>query len=123
MKNSVTRRSFMGGGASLSALVLTGCTTTSETTAAAPPAIDPVHLKMYAAMPEERFPIPAVDLGKIDPVYLRRVVDDPTGERAGSVVVDTGARFLYLVRGDGNAIRYGVGIGRAGFSWSGGVPR
>ena len=47
------------------------------------------------------------------------MVDDPTGERPGTIVVDTADRFLYLVRDDGKALRYGVGIGRDGFAWSG----
>ena len=42
-----------------------------------------------------------------------------TGEPKGTLVVDTGSHFLYLVLGNGYAIRYGVGLGRAGFEWSG----
>jgi hypothetical protein len=95
------------------------CHRPQPATVAAKPAIDPSYRQMYAAMPEERFPIPAVDLTQLDPVYYRRVVEDPTGERPGTVVVDTRDRFLYLVREDGQAMRYGVGIGRAGFAWSG----
>ena len=43
--------------------------------------------------------------------------DEP--ERAGTLVIDTHARFLYLVREGRTAIRYGIGVGRAGFTWSG----
>jgi lipoprotein-anchoring transpeptidase ErfK/SrfK len=46
-------------------------------------------------------------------------VKDPTGEPAGTVVVDTAARFLYVVEPGGTAMRYGVGIGRDGFAWEG----
>jgi lipoprotein-anchoring transpeptidase ErfK/SrfK len=74
---------------------------------------------MYAAVPEERFPIPAADLADIEPQFYRRIVKDPTGERPGTLVVKTQERMLYLVRDDGKAVRYGVGIGRAGFAWSG----
>lgn len=119
MKTVIDRRAFLAGAASVGALALAGCTTTSATTGPAAPTIDPAHLTMYAALPEERFPIPAVDLTQIEPQYLRREVDDPTGERPGSVVVDTTNRFLYLVGENGKAMRYGVGIGRAGFDWSG----
>ena len=76
-------------------------------------------LAMYAPLPHEQFPIRAPDLTLIDPKYWRQVVADPTGERPGTVVIDTASRFLYLVRDDGQAMRYGVGIGREGFSWSG----
>ena len=41
------------------------------------------------------------------------------GERSGSIVVDTTNKFLYFVKGDGRAIRYGIGVGRPGFVWSG----
>ncbi len=44
---------------------------------------------------------------------------DPTGERPGTIVVDVSQHFLYLVRPRGRAMRYGVGLGRAGFEWSG----
>lgn len=74
---------------------------------------------MYRAMPEERFPIPAVDLRRVDERFYRQLVDDPTGERPGTVVVDTEAYYLYLVQPEGKAMRYGVGLGRQGFTWSG----
>ena len=67
----------------------------------------------------EPFQVAAVDLNEIPPQYHRQVVDDPTGERPGTVVVDPDARFLYLVLRDGRAMRYGVGVGRQGFTWNG----
>jgi lipoprotein-anchoring transpeptidase ErfK/SrfK len=57
----------------------------------------------------------------IDPKYLPRVVDYVTDERPGTIVIDTGRRFLYVVLEDGKAQRYGVGVGREGFGWSGRV--
>jgi lipoprotein-anchoring transpeptidase ErfK/SrfK len=120
MATAFTRRALLRGAASVGALALAGCTTTSnETSTATPSPIDPAYRKMYAAIPGERFPIPAVDLKQIKPTFYRQIVDNPTGERPGTVVVDTGSRFLYLVRDDGTAMRYGVGIGREGFDWSG----
>nr|WP_234826858.1 L,D-transpeptidase [Rhodopseudomonas palustris] len=54
------------------------------------------------------------------PDRLRRtVVSFPTREPAGTVVIDTGNTYLYYVLGGGRAIRYGVGVGREGFTWSG----
>ena len=61
----------------------------------------------------------AIPYQKIDPQFLRQVVADPTGARPGTVVVDTSSHHLYLVREGGMAIRYGVGLGRDGFEWSG----
>ncbi|WP_192845794.1 L,D-transpeptidase [Aureimonas sp. AU22] len=118
-----TRRQFLTlASLSLGAIVLPGCTTVGTPPPTSPPAeppVDPNYLSMYRAMPEERFPIPAVNLRKIDPRFYRQVVTDPTGERPGTVVVDTDNYFLYLVREDGQALRYGVGLGRQGFTWSG----
>ena len=49
----------------------------------------------------------------------RQVVDYPTREAAGTIIVDTAHTFLYLVFGGGRALRYGIGVGRDGFTWSG----
>jgi len=55
----------------------------------------------------------------VHPAYLRQVVSYPTGERSGTIVVDSTAHFLYFVLGDGRALRYGIGVARDGFEWSG----
>ena len=47
------------------------------------------------------------------------LVDYPTKESAGTVIIDTPNTYLYLVLGNGKALRYGVGVGREGFTWSG----
>ncbi len=53
------------------------------------------------------------------PRLQRQVVDYPTRFAAGTVVIDTAQTYLYYVIGDGKAIRYGIGVGRVGFTWSG----
>jgi lipoprotein-anchoring transpeptidase ErfK/SrfK len=65
------------------------------------------------------FPIPPADLGKIPRQFHRQIVAYEGPERPGMIVVDPSARHLYHVREGGEAIRYGVGVGRAGFAWSG----
>ena len=74
---------------------------------------------MYGTIVDGGFVIPAVPYQQINPRYYRQRVIDPTGERPGTVVVDTASRFLYLVEPGGSAMRYGVGIGREGFAWQG----
>jgi lipoprotein-anchoring transpeptidase ErfK/SrfK len=54
-----------------------------------------------------------------DPAFARRVVTYPTPVPPGTIVIDPGSHFLYLVQGGGQAIRYGVGVGGEGFGWSG----
>jgi lipoprotein-anchoring transpeptidase ErfK/SrfK len=56
---------------------------------------------------------------RFDPRFERRVVDYPTKEKAGTIVIDTPNKYLYLVQEEGKAIRYGVGVGRPGFEWAG----
>ena len=55
----------------------------------------------------------------VSPIYLRQVVPYATAERSGTIVVDTRQHFLYFVLGDGRALRYGIGVARDGFEWSG----
>jgi lipoprotein-anchoring transpeptidase ErfK/SrfK len=87
----------------------------------------------YASSPNSAFPSddimvapndPAADEGNgnasVVPERLRRtVVDLDTREAPGTVIIDTGNTALYYVLGQGRAIRYGVGVGREGFTWSG----
>ncbi|WP_436642408.1 L,D-transpeptidase [Microbaculum sp. FT89] len=57
--------------------------------------------------------------GSVAPQYRRRRVSYATKEKPGTIIVDTSERYLYVVEENGKATRYGVGVGRAGFSWSG----
>ena len=85
----------------------------------APYARDPYGRARIAALPsapygEER------GIGRImDPKYRRQTVDYDGPQAAGTVVIDTPAKFLYLVQGGGKALRYGIGVGRPGFEWAG----
>jgi len=54
-----------------------------------------------------------------DPKFEKQVVEYHGKEGAGTIVVDTPNKFLFLVQGDGKAVRYGIGVGRPGFTWSG----
>ncbi len=54
-----------------------------------------------------------------DPKFEKRIVDYQGKEGPGTIVVDTPNKFLFLVQGDGKALRYGIGVGRPGFTWSG----
>ena len=56
---------------------------------------------------------------QLDPRLQRQVVDFPTREAPGTIIVDTPHTYLYYVLGGGKAIRYGIGVGREGFTWSG----
>src|SRR5215813_3445610 len=57
--------------------------------------------------------------GRMDPRFLRQDVAYDGREAPGTIVIDTPNHFLYLVQPEGRAIRYGIGVGRPGFTWSG----
>ena len=54
-----------------------------------------------------------------DDAYARQIVPFHTSEAPGTIIIDTGQRYLYLVQSNDRAIRYGIGVGRIGFQWSG----
>lgn len=56
---------------------------------------------------------------QVDPRFRRQEVSYDGREAAGTVVINTRERMLYLVQGNGRAIRYGIGVGRPGFTWAG----
>ncbi|MET3790046.1 L,D-transpeptidase [Aquamicrobium terrae] len=92
----ISRRGFIIG----LPLVLAGCATSEYAN--------------YAAIPDERFPLPAVPASQIRPELRRTEVAFGTEHPAGTIVVNTPERRLYYVLGDGRAIRYGIGVGREG---------
>jgi lipoprotein-anchoring transpeptidase ErfK/SrfK len=73
----------------------------------------------YAALSDGAVRIPAVEAETIDPKFVKQRVRYATKYPAGTIVVDPYTKFLYLVQEGGLALRYGVGVGRDGFSWSG----
>ncbi|MBX9458778.1 MAG: L,D-transpeptidase [Rhizobium sp.] len=124
LKAGVDRRAFLVGMGSVVAAGLAGCSSTTRETVdtratqvlAARRAEGAL---LYAAKPDEQFPLPAIPHQKIDPKFYRQMVADPTGEAPGTLVVDTGNHYLYFTYPNGQAMRYGVGLGRAGFAWAG----
>ena len=65
------------------------------------------------------FPIDPADLSKIPEKFHRQVVSYDGMETPGTIIIDPAQRFLFLVLENGSALRYGVGVGRQGFAWSG----
>jgi lipoprotein-anchoring transpeptidase ErfK/SrfK len=77
------------------------------------------YAALYGAVSGEPFPIPAVRLTDIGQQFLRTEVSYRSGEAAGTIIIDPRNHFLYFIEGGGRATRYGVGVGREGFGWSG----
>ncbi|TCK16587.1 secreted protein [Ancylobacter aquaticus] len=109
----LSRRSFLAGSAlGLGALGLAGCANPDGMSLAE-------AAKVYGPVPEEKFPIPAVDVSKVKPKYFRRTVRYETEEAPGTLIVDPTNYYVYRVEEDGMATRYGANVGRQGFLWSG----
>ncbi len=120
-QTTLSRRHLLFGAASLGSLALAGCANNFGPSRLrdVEPTISPHYLAMYAQMQDGGFTVPAVDLRQIPPEFWRTEVDYATSAAPGTLVVETSQRHLYLVLEGGRAIRYGVGIGREGFAWSG----
>jgi len=73
----------------------------------------------YGPRREEPFPLSALSPQEVKPELRRQVVAYETPHAAGTIVVDTPQKRLYYVMGDGKAMRYGVGVGRAGLALRG----
>ncbi|GJD72022.1 L,D-transpeptidase [Methylobacterium goesingense] len=75
--------------------------------------------RAYAAITDEPFPVYAFNWRKANPSFLRQEIAYTGSEPPGTIVVDPRAHHLILVQPNGRARRYGVGVGKQGFSWSG----
>ena len=106
------------------AAMLAGTTFGNITTAEPLALVDPTHrsasifdqvLRGQSAAPRQD----SQDVTEVPARLRRQIVDYPTSEPRGTVVIDTPNTYLYSVLGGGKAIRYGIGVGRDGFTWSG----
>ncbi|TIX42483.1 MAG: L,D-transpeptidase [Mesorhizobium sp.] len=132
----LSRRTVLSGGGALALLGVAGCSQTLDlpslqlddvTTGSIRPIRPSISVDknitspdvMYASLTDGGFNVPQVPYLKVKPEFRRQIVVDPTGEQPGTIVVHSQERLLYLVQPGGEAIRYGVGIGKDGFRWSG----
>ena len=112
----ISRRTLLAG---LAAAPLAGCNTVRYDPNLAAADDDDLSGWYTGYMPDGAHEIPIVDKARIKPKYRRQTVAWSGGQKPGTIVVDIDDRVLYLVQGGGTAIRYGVGVGRRGFSWKG----
>lgn len=88
---------------------LAGCSTVGGT----------FYTASYSSVTDAGYVVPAIPSEKIQAQYRRQIVKYPTDEAPGTIIVDTREKFLYLIMPEGKAMRYGIGVGREGFQWSG----
>jgi lipoprotein-anchoring transpeptidase ErfK/SrfK len=134
----ISRRKMLSGAGAMALLGIAGCSTTetldlpqldldNTVTGSVRPIRPAISVDknitgpdvMYASFTDGGFIVPEVPYKKVKPEFRRQIVVDPTGEQPGTIVVHLQERLLYLVQPGGDAIRYGVGIGKDGFRWSG----
>ena len=82
-------------------------------------ALDPKYAALYQPITTDKFPVPGVTPAIVRKGFERTEVAYVTQEAPGTIVVDPHAHYLYLVEPNGRARRYGVAVGKQGFSWSG----
>jgi lipoprotein-anchoring transpeptidase ErfK/SrfK len=126
----VNRRAVMTGASAAGlSLTLTACvSTTPNPTVQAdagapdnplPSDISADYATIYGPVSGEPFPVPPIKLSQIKPAFLRKEVAYQANEQPGTIVIDPQHHYLYHVLEGGRAMRYGVGVGREGFAWSG----
>jgi lipoprotein-anchoring transpeptidase ErfK/SrfK len=84
---------------------------------APPPQAQPNRGTVVASLPPEEQPERGPS--NLPPQFRRQIVDYNTIEPPGTIIIDTPHTYLYLVQGGGKALRYGIGVGREGFTWTG----
>lgn len=108
-------------GAVLSGLMLSACVATGQPPPPQmlTPQVDPATAARYAGVTGEKHHVPGVAPEELSPRNVRQLVNYNGPEAPGTLVIDTGSRFLFLVRENGKAMRYGVGVGKAGLELKG----
>ena len=79
----------------------------------------PIEYSDYKSRKDGGFNLPAIPVKKMKKQFLRQQVNYKSWEKRGTLIVDTKNRYLYLIEGRGKAMRYGIGVGKAGFEWAG----
>jgi lipoprotein-anchoring transpeptidase ErfK/SrfK len=99
---------------------LASCSTTSSTSSeTAKVETTEIFSDSYGKITDAGYSLPAIPIDRVNKKFHRQVVNYPTTEKRGTIIVDTHDRFLYYILGDGKAMRYGIGVGKQGFAWKG----
>ncbi|PWW00490.1 lipoprotein-anchoring transpeptidase ErfK/SrfK [Hoeflea marina] len=113
----MTLRSALAAFGLAATLALAGCSTSTENGASGSSL--EIFTSEYGAVKDAAYSVPAVPIAKLDKRFHRQTVNYNTKEKPGTLIVDTPNRFLYLVMPGNRAMRYGIGVGKAGFAWEG----
>jgi lipoprotein-anchoring transpeptidase ErfK/SrfK len=73
----------------------------------------------YGSRTDAGYRLPSIPIYKVPKKFHRQIVAYDGGEKPGTIIVDTAEKYLYFVLPEGEAVRYGIGVGREGFEWKG----
>jgi lipoprotein-anchoring transpeptidase ErfK/SrfK len=107
----------------LATLALAGCSTTSESASvdSAGPTVQTAQIfnDAYGLTSDAGYSLPAIPIDRVKPEFRRQIVGYQSDERPGTIIVNTRERHLYYILPNDKAVRYGIGVGKQGFAWSG----
>jgi len=109
----------------MATLALAGCSTSSESASvedkAAGPIVQTAQIfdDAYGVTSDAGYSLPAIPIQRVKPEFRRQIVSYQSDERPGTIIVNTRERHLYYILPGGKAMRYGIGVGKAGFAWAG----
>ena len=103
----------------LATLFVAGCATTDGSSESAQVQTKQIFDDSYGTVTDAGYTLPAIPISKVNPKFYRQIVSYPSSERAGTIIVNTRERYLYYILPGNKAMRYGIGVGKDGFAWSG----
>ena len=109
-KKLLAGRNLLAGLIVLGASALAGCSTSGGPMSFGP---------SYGAVSDAGYHLPSIPTQKVPEQFRRQTVSYASKEKPGTIIVDTGERHLYFILANGKAVRYGIGVGRQGFTWHG----
>jgi lipoprotein-anchoring transpeptidase ErfK/SrfK len=103
------------------ALALAACVAdpTQVSVGTSAPAVGKLAADAYVARNDGSFVVPAVPVEKVPTEFQRQTVAYTSDQPVGTIIINPIEKHLYLITGKNKALRYGIGVGRAGFEWSG----
>ena len=101
------------------AVTLAGCSSSSTSLPGEKVATNAIFTSEYGPVEDNGYALPGIPINKVNTKFHRQIVDYATGEKPGTIIVNTPNRFLYYVLPGGKAVRYGIGVGKSGFAWQG----
>ena len=119
LRTSMFALGLMASSAMAACIATTGTAQAQPAIPAHEQVTDQVFTDAYGPVNDGGFALPAIPINRVKKEFVRQIVEFPTDERPGTIIVNTRERHLYYIMGNGKAMRYGIGVGKQGFAWAG----